>query len=127
MVVHMDLVLVPEAGAAGRRCSWKPSCLREACVARAQEQIVAGRGQRAGDPRGRGEFIGSQKVEWGLVTACKCLVLGGGGPSRAEGDDDAGRAGTSSKRKSFDLPRERRHLGHLDTLGTVAVQAAYMR
>lgn len=128
VVVHMGLVLVPVAGAAGKRCSWKPFCLREACVARAQEQIVADRVQRRAVQEGGGVVYWESKVEWGLVTACKCLVLGGG-YSRAEGDDDAGRAGTSSKRKSFDLPRQRRHLGlgHLDTLGTVAVQATYMR
>lgn len=56
--MHMGLAVVPGAGAAGRRRSWKPFCLREACVARAQEQIVAGRVQRAGDPRGRGGLLG---------------------------------------------------------------------
>lgn len=126
VVVHMGLVLVPGAGAAGRRCSWKPFCLREACVARAREQLVAGRVQRAGDPRGRGGLLG---VKSGVGTrhGLQMTSLGGGGYSRAEGDDDAGRAGANSKRKSFDLPRERRQLGHLDTLGTAAVQAAYMR
>jgi hypothetical protein len=61
-----------------------------------------------------------QKAEWGLVTGLRMPSLGW----RAEqGDDDAGNAGT--KRKSFGLPREHRHLGHLDTLGTAAVQAVF--